>query len=67
MRFFHNSSNPSKNYLQHAVAKNELLTAVPSVKYCKSFKISNILGNVPESRDHAKPLLLQVQNLRRRT
>ena len=57
MFFLHNSSNPSKNYFQHAVTKNEVLTAVPSKKYLNSVKISNILRNVSESRDHAKPLL----------
>ena len=25
----HNSSNPNKNYFQHAIAKNQVLTAVP--------------------------------------
>ena len=56
--FLHNLSNPSKNYFQHAVAKNEVLTAVFSEKCCNSVKMSNILGNVPESRDHAKPLFV---------
>ena len=58
-----------KNYFEHAVAKNELLTTVPSKKYCNSAKMSNILRNVPESRDHAKPqevalwlLLLQTKH-----
>ena len=51
MSFFHNSSNLSKNYFQHATAKNKKLTAVPSKKICNSVKISNILRYVPESRD----------------
>ena len=38
----HNSSNPSGNYFQHAVDKNEILTAVPSKKYRNSVKMSNI-------------------------
>ena len=36
----HNSSsNPSKNYFQHAVVKYLVLTAVPSKKYCNSQNI----------------------------
>ena len=53
----HNSSNPGKNYFQHAVAKNEFPTAVSSKKYCNSIKMSNILRTVPQSHDHAKPQL----------
>ena len=53
--FFHKSSNPSKNYFQHTVAKNEELTAVPLKKYCNSVKMSTILRHFPKSRDHAKP------------
>ena len=47
----HNSSNPNKNYFQHAVARNQVLTAVLSKKYCKSVKMANILRNVPELCD----------------
>ena len=50
----HNSSNPSKNYFQHAVNKNEVLTAVPSKKYRNGVKMSNIFKNVLESRDSCK-------------
>ena len=48
------SSNPRKNYFQHAVAKYKVLTAVPSKKYRNSVKISSILENVPESNDLCK-------------
>ena len=52
--FFNISSNPRKNYFQHAVAKYKALTAVPSQKYRNSVKISSILENVPESNDLCK-------------
>ena len=57
--FLHNSLNPSKNYFQHAVAKYQVLTAVPSKKYCNSVKMSNIFKNVPESSDSCKTSIEQ--------
>ena len=55
-RIVFNSSNERKKYFQHAVAKNQVLTAVPSNICCNSVKMSNNEKNVPELRDHAKPL-----------
>ena len=56
--FLHNSSNPRINCFQHAVAKHEVLTSVPSKKYSDNVKMSNILRNILESHDHAMPPLL---------
>ena len=42
---------------QNVVAINQVLTAVPSMKFCKKFKMSNSLRIVFESREHAKPLI----------
>ena len=52
--FLHIASNPSKNYFQHAVSRNQVCTAIPWQKYCTSVKISNTWRNIPEWREHAK-------------
>ena len=56
--FFIFSSNPSKNYFLHAVAKHKVLTVVPSkniVTVSKRHKVFK--GLFRESLDYAKPLL----------